>query len=194
MFCFAGEVDFLDDDLPPLALVPIEHRGSLPFALVHGESLVAAASWSVQAAGAELYDSSIDWSEIRASGRALVVHDPLCPLAPVDFLAEAIDRCRATGRAVIAFRPVTDTVKEAGATLGVTVDRENLRMPASPIVLPADLVAGVETLETAPGRLAAQVAAIGPVEWLPAPALAAPIRDQDGLVVLEALSRASRRE
>ena len=30
----------------PLGIVPTDARGSLPFALVHGESLVAAASWA----------------------------------------------------------------------------------------------------------------------------------------------------
>ena len=40
--------------LEPIGLVPWEGRGSLPFALVYGESLVATASWAMAAAGVPL--------------------------------------------------------------------------------------------------------------------------------------------
>jgi hypothetical protein len=46
--------DDSDQDVAALGWVPLEGRGSLPFALVHGESLVAAASWAVGDAGIQL--------------------------------------------------------------------------------------------------------------------------------------------
>ena len=77
------------DDEAPLGWVPIGGRGSLPFALVHGESLVAAASWAVGEAGVQLFDATVSFEQVRAAGRDLLLHDPLCPLTPADFLAEA---------------------------------------------------------------------------------------------------------
>ena len=45
--------------------MPVEGRGSLPFALVHGESLVAAASWALGEAGVELFDASVTFDQVR---------------------------------------------------------------------------------------------------------------------------------
>src|SRR5688572_19623289 len=118
----------MNDEEPPLGWVPVDGRGSLPFMLIHGESLVAAASWAVGEAGIMLFDASVPFTEVRGSGRALVLHDPLCPLTPVDFLADAASRAEETGAVVVGFRPVTDTVKvAAGDQLGATVDRTTLR-------------------------------------------------------------------
>ena len=50
----------MDHIAEPLGVVPIDGRGSLPFALVHDESLVAAASWALTTAGAKLFDYDID--------------------------------------------------------------------------------------------------------------------------------------
>ena len=53
-------------------MVPIDGRGSLPFALVHGESLVAAASWALTTAGAELFDYDVAFEavqDVRAGAR-----------------------------------------------------------------------------------------------------------------------------
>src|SRR6476646_7893179 len=117
----------MDEDRP-LGWVPVEGRGSLPFALVHGESLVAAASWALGEAGVALFDASVTFEQVRESGRTLVLHDPLCPLTPVDFLVEAVALGEATGAVVAGFRPVTDTVKRSdGDRLGETVDRTDLR-------------------------------------------------------------------
>ena len=50
----------MDDDWttrhPAVGVVPVEGRGSMPFALLHGESLVAVASWALGEAGVELLD------------------------------------------------------------------------------------------------------------------------------------------
>ena len=180
-----------------LGIVPTEGRGSLPYALVHGESLVAAASWALTTAGVELYDYSVSFEAVQDADLPLVIHDPLCPLTPTGFIEEAIAECGETGAVVVGVRPVTDTVKEHGTAagpefLGATVDREGLVCVASPVVLPAAVVAALEDLET--DDLAALVAELSrrfPVRHLPAPALARRITGESDLELLVALSRAT---
>jgi 2-C-methyl-D-erythritol 4-phosphate cytidylyltransferase len=178
---------------PPLGLVPVEGRGSLPFALVHGESLVAAASWALGEAGVGLFDASVTFEQVRTSGRALVLHDPLCPLTPVEFLIRAAARSEATGAVVVGFRPVTDTVKVvADGRLGATVDRTRLRSVTSPVVVPADVLSGLDHLDATDfPALVAELAKQSEVEWLEAPSLSRRVRVEDDLVDLEALSRAA---
>lgn len=183
-----------EDREPALGIVPLEGRGSLPFALVHGESLVAAASWALTSAGAELFDYNVPLSVLQDSGRPLVVHDPLCPMTPVDFLTEAIEESERTGAVVVGVRPVTDTVKqyaEGGETgrLGATVDRETLMCVVSPVVLPAAVLASLESLPVEDlAELVALLVRRVPVRHLPAPALARRVTDTDDLAVLAALS------
>src|SRR6201999_1966455 len=107
-------------------------RGSLPFALIHGESLVACAAWAMGEAGIQLLDLTTPWDDVRAAGEALVWHDALCPMPPPDFLSACVRRAVADGVVVAGVLPVTDTVKEvvgssAGPVVGVTHDREQLR-------------------------------------------------------------------
>ena len=182
------------EDREPLGWVPVDGRGSLPFALVHGESLVAAASWALGEAGALLFDATVGFDEIKASGRDLVLHDPLCPLTPVEFLGAAAERCEGTGAVVVGYRPVTDTVKHSdGVHLGATVDRATLRAVASPIVVPAAVLAELESLDTDDfPALVATLAERAPIEWLEAPPLARRVRDEDEIAELEALSRSQR--
>ena len=82
--------------------MPVEGRGSLPFALLHGESLVAVASWALGEAGVELLDFTAPWADVAGPGSRLVVHDPLCPGTPAAFLARggraAAERRRRGGR------------------------------------------------------------------------------------------------
>jgi 2-C-methyl-D-erythritol 4-phosphate cytidylyltransferase len=183
-----------------LGIVPTDGRGSLPFALVHGESLVAAASWALTTAGVELYDYSVSFEAVQDAGQPLVVHDPLCPLTPAGFIEEAVEECERTGAVVVGVRPVTDTIKEyAAATdsgqprlLGATLDREDLVCVTSPVVLPAAVVAALDELDA--DDLAALVARISerfPVRHLPAPALGRRIVGESDLEVLVALSRAA---
>ncbi|HET7355706.1 MAG TPA: hypothetical protein VFJ09_03420 [Nocardioidaceae bacterium] len=137
-------------------MVPVEGRGSLPFALWHGESLVAVASLALENAGVRLLDFNASWSAVRAAEAPLVVHDPLCPGAPVAFLSSVVTSVRADGPVLVGVRPVTDTVKElapggpadgsAEGTAGVvgsTVDRSGLVSLASPVVLPSTVVAAL---------------------------------------------------
>ena len=186
-----------EDREPPLGIVPLEGRGSLPFVLVHGESLVAAASWALTSAGAELFDYNVPLAVLRDSGRPLVVHDPLCPMTPVEFLTEAIAESERTGAVVVGVRPVTDTVKqyvvleggEQPGRLGATVDRETLMCVVSPVVLPAAVLATMDTLPVEDlAELVALLVRRVPVRHLPAPALARRLTDTDDLAVLAALS------
>jgi 2-C-methyl-D-erythritol 4-phosphate cytidylyltransferase len=177
-----------------LGWVPVDDRGSLPFALVHGESLVAAASWALGEAGVMLFDASVSFEQVRRSGRALVLHDPLCPLTPVDFIVTAVERAEETQAVVVGHRPVSHTVKNAtGGVLGETVDRADLRAVTSPIVLPAHVVAALDHLDTADfPALVATLAEKVEIVWLEAPSLSRRVRDEADIADLEALSRAAR--
>jgi 2-C-methyl-D-erythritol 4-phosphate cytidylyltransferase len=161
---------------------------------VHGESLVAAASWALGEAGVALVDAAVSFAQVRTSGRALVLHDPLCPLTPVEFLARAVARAEETGAVVVGFRPVTDTVKVLdGDRLGVTVDRSRLRAVTSPVVVPATVLERLDHLDASDfPALVAELSRHAGVEWLEAPALSRRVRDEDDLVELEARSRGAR--
>lgn len=182
------------DELPePLGVVPIDGRGSLPFALVHGESLVAAASWALTTAGATLFDFGIPFAGVQDAEQMLVVHDPLCPLTPVPFIQEAIAESVRTGAVVVAVRPVTDTVKESdpaaqGGRLGATVDRDELVCVTSPVVLPAAVVAALDDLVLDDlAELVADLSRRFPVRHLPAPPMGRRIVDEADLTLLAAL-------
>lgn len=187
----------MDEPPEPLGVVPLEGRGSLPYALVHGESLVAAASWALTTAGARLFDYGVGFEGVQDSGQMLVIHDPLCPLTPTAFIRQAIEESARTGAVVVGVRPVTDTVKEYDPTtgsgragrLGATVDREDLICVTSPVVLPATVVAALDELLT--DDLAELVAALTqrfPVRHRPAPPLGRRIVDEGDLAVLSAVS------
>ena len=128
----------------PMGFVVDEDRGSLPYRLIHGEALVAAAAWAMGEAGVDLVDITVPWHVIAEIGRPLVLHDPLCPMTPPDFIAECVQVAVARDVVVVGVRPVSDTVKQvADGRLGQTVDRDGLVMVCAPIVLPARVVAAL---------------------------------------------------
>ncbi|MFC5727497.1 MULTISPECIES: 2-C-methyl-D-erythritol 4-phosphate cytidylyltransferase [Nocardioides] len=134
--------DVVGISAPTSGIVVEEGRGALPFRLIHGESLVATAAWAVGAAGIELLDQTVPWDVLVERAEPLLLHDPLCPMTPPEFLARCADRAAVVDRVVVGVRPVTDTVKEvAGDVLGVTVDRDGLVAVCSPVALPATVVA-----------------------------------------------------
>ena len=178
-----------DDDgaeQPALGLVPVTGRGSLPFALVHGESLVATASWALGEAGVDLLDFTVTWPGIRAGGRALVLHDPLCPLTPVPFLRAAVAAART--EVVVGVHPVTDTVKTVrDGVVGGTVDRDSLWQVTSPVVLPAVVVqalAGWPELDDF-AALVDELRERFEVRFLEAPALGRRVGDESAVRMLE---------
>ena len=172
--------------------MPVEGRGSLPFALLHGESLVAVASWALGEAGVDLLDFTASWTDVLAREASLVVHDPLCAGTPVGFLREAIEAATG-GSVVVGVRPVTDTVRSVDdeGVLGETADRSSLVAVASPVVIPPDVLATLSELPPV-DDLADLVVALRErheVLFVEAPPSARRIGDESDLRLLESLTR-----
>jgi 2-C-methyl-D-erythritol 4-phosphate cytidylyltransferase len=195
-FCFAGRVyDDLDETRTAVGWVPLDGRGSMPFALLHGESLVAVASWALSEAGVELLDFTAGWADVRSRAAALVVHDPLCAGTPATFLTEAITAAIEGDVVVAGVRPVTDTVKVVDAgVLGETVDRAGLLAVTSPVVLPASVVTALETPPPVEdlADLVATLRADHEVVFLEAPPQGRRVVDDSDLRLVEALAAGSR--
>lgn len=181
-----------DDDLsaPALGVVVEQGRGSLPFALIHGEALVACAAWALGEAGVSAVDLGTKWAGLVDAEEPVVLHDPLCPMTPASFVAHCVARSVELDRVVVAVRPVTDTVKlVADDLVGPTVDREALHQVVSPIVLPAVVVAALDDLPDADfPRLVAALAERFPLELVLAPPQARRVHDLEDVAVLEALT------
>ncbi|MCW2797399.1 2-C-methyl-D-erythritol 4-phosphate cytidylyltransferase [Nocardioides sp.] len=175
---------------PALGTVVEEGRGSLPFALIHGEALVACASWALGDAGVLPVDVGTEWAGIVESGEPYVLHDALCPMTPAAFIAECVAAAVETGSVVVGVRPVTDTAKRIdGDEVGATVDRAELLAVVSPIVLPAAVVAAIDGLPTLDfADLVTQLRGQFPLDLREAPASAARVRDADDVRLLEALT------
>ena len=178
------------DDVPPSGLILDEDRGHLPYHLVHGEALVAAAAWAAGEAGIFLLDQTTPWEVAAERGTPLVLHDPLCPMTPPEFLARCADLAERRDVVIAAARPVTDTVKEvADGRLGATVDRDRLVAVCSPIVLPARVVAELDGLPTRDfPALLAWLRSAYDVELVEAPPTARRVASDEDIRVLEALT------
>jgi 2-C-methyl-D-erythritol 4-phosphate cytidylyltransferase len=168
-------------------------RGSLPFALVHGESLVASAAWALGEAGVTVVDLVTEWAELVAAEAPFVLHDALCPLTPPAFVEECVRHAAERSAVTVGVRPVTDTVKELrDGRVGETVDRTVLLQVVSPVVLPAGVVAALDGVPSHDFvELVATLAERFPVVTLEAPAEARRVADEADLRVLEALTRPS---
>lgn len=168
-------------------------RGTLPFQLIHGESLVAAAAWSAGEAGIELIDRTLPLSVVAEREEPLVLHDPLCPMTPPAFLAACVDRSIEADAVVVGVRPVTDTVKRVeDGVLGETVDRDGLVAVCSPVVLPPDVLADLAA-HPIPTDLVALLALLRAryperVELLEAPPAARRVASAEDIRVLQALT------
>lgn len=177
----------------PLALGSVveQERGSLPFALIHGEALVAAASWSLGDAGVLPVDLGTEWSGLVDSGEPFVLHDSLCPMTPPAFIAQCVRAAVAGETVVVGVRPVTDTVKVVvDGFVGETLDRADLVAVCSPVVLPAAVVAALDSLPSL--DFATLVAALRerfPVQYAEAPPAARRVASQDDIDLLAALTR-----
>jgi 2-C-methyl-D-erythritol 4-phosphate cytidylyltransferase len=185
----------MDDEGPAALGVVVERdRGSLPFALLHGESLVACAAWAMGEAGVQLLDLTTRWEQVQEAALPLVWHDALCPGTPPQLIADCVRRAVDRDVVVAAVLTVTDTVKELdagadGPVVGQTLDRGGLRHLASPLVLPARVVGSLDgwpssDLLTALARLRAD----HEVELVVGPATAMRVHDLDDLARLEALT------
>ena len=165
-------------------------RGSLPFTLIHGEALVACASWALDEAGVTQVDLATEWSEVADTDDLLVLHDSLCPMTPPAFLVDCVARAEQEGCVVVGVRPVTDTVKQvAGGVVGDTVDRATLWSVVSPIVLPGPAVQAIERLSVSDfASLVGALRSDHRVEFVEAPASAARVSSEDDVRLLEALT------
>jgi 2-C-methyl-D-erythritol 4-phosphate cytidylyltransferase len=187
--------DFWGEERPlPLGVVLEGDRGSLPFALLHGEALVACAAWAMGEAGVQLLDLGTPWADVVASGAPLVWHDALCPMTPPEFLRTCIARALADDVVVAGVLPVTDTVKEIvegpeGPVVGATLDRDQLVSVASPVVVPPSVLALLQGWPST--DLATALAALrrtGTVVLLEAPPAARRVASEDDVRALEALT------
>src|SRR5262245_28337794 len=186
----------MEEDGPLAVGVVVEaDRGSLPFALLHGEPLVACAAWALGEAGVYLVDGTTPWETVVEADLALVWHDALCPMTPPDFLAACVRRAVADDVVVAGVLPVTDTVKEVvhgadGPVVGDTHDREGLRRLASPLVIPASVVARLDDWPDSDLRVAlAHLRSLTQVELFAAPDAARRVSGPGDLALLEALTR-----
>jgi 2-C-methyl-D-erythritol 4-phosphate cytidylyltransferase len=115
-------------------------------------------------------------------------------MTPPDFLAACVRRAVADGVVVAGVLPVTDTVKELvdtpdGPVVGATYDRDELRELASPLVLPAAVVAGLADWPSPDFRAALNLLRErAEVDLLDAPASARRVRLLADLSRLEALT------
>ncbi len=166
-------------------------RGSLPFALIHGEALVAVAAWALGEAEVTPVDLGTDWAALRDSDEPFVLHDSLCPMTPPDFIAECVLAAVRSDHVVVGVRPVTDTVKRVvDGHLRETVDREDLLIVASPVVLPASAVAAVDGLASWDfAELVTALAASFTVDFRQAPPAGRRVGSPEDLEVLAALTR-----
>ena len=182
--------DLEAEPVPALGAVVEQDRGSLPFALIHGEALVACAAWALGDSGVTPVDLGTEWEGLIDSGEPFVLHDVLCPMTPAWFIASCVATAVERGAVVVGVRPVTDTVKEvADDEVGATVDRAGLVSVASPIVLPAAVVAALDGLPSL--DFATLVAALRerfPVELVEAPPGARRVASVEDVRVLEALT------
>ena len=168
-----------------------EDRGSLPYALIHGESLVACAAWALGESGVDIVDATVEWEVVAEAGEDFVLHDSLCPMTPPDFIAACLEQARSSGHAVVGVRPVTDTVKVVSAGLvGDTLDRDDLLAITSPLVVPADVVAALARRPVSDlAQAVADLAAAGhPVETLPAPTEGRRVTSPDDVRLLGTLT------
>ena len=180
-----------DERTPALGAVVEEQRGQLPFALIHGEALVACAAWALGDAGVMPVDLGTEWAGIIAADEPFVLHDTLCPMTPASFIAECVAAAVAGDTVVVGVRPVTDTVKRVEeGFVGGTVDRTALVAIASPVVLPPSVVASLEALPSLDfADLVTALQGRFPVELREAPPEARRVATDDDVRLLEALTR-----
>lgn len=132
----------------------------------------------------------VDISGVQTHARALgddavvVVHDPLCPLTPVAWIRDLVDRAL-LGAVVVPVLPVVDTLKTTreGVVTG-TFDRSGLHVMSSPIVFPAHaLVDAIPTLGD-PAALVARLRSRHDIELVESPRLGQRVDDESGIELL----------
>lgn len=137
------------------------------------------------------------WSGSSTADRALLVHDALCPLVTAEFIGSLLQRAEELpGTPVAAVRGVTDTLKVVvGDRITGTIDRDSLVTVTSPVLVPAELLAGAG--EAPPvcdaAALVGWLRARGEVELVRAPSLGRRIGDVRAVRLLESLDEVGHR-
>jgi 2-C-methyl-D-erythritol 4-phosphate cytidylyltransferase len=212
---------------PMPAVLAMAGRGRLPYAPLHRSPLYLHALHALVAAGDHHVVVAVDEAdvgrvtdEVRRSGAhvdvragtgwwervrdadpsaGLLVHDALCPLASADFIRGLRRDAADPESSLLAYRPVTDTVKTVqDSRIHGTIDREGLAALVSPaVVAPRVLAAALEADDRPPvddfARLAAWLRARGPVELVRAPSLARRVDDASAVNLLECVDELARR-
>jgi 2-C-methyl-D-erythritol 4-phosphate cytidylyltransferase len=175
---------------PALGSVVEQERGRLPYTLIHGEALVACASWALGDSGVTPVDLGTGWAGLVDAGEPFVLHDALCPMTPAWFLAQCVTTAVERDVVVVGVRPVTDTVKRVeNDVVGATVDRAGLVAVASPVVLPPGVVAALDGLpHLAFAELVTALRARFAVELVEAPPEARRVACEADVRLLEALT------
>jgi len=173
------EADGADEleTVPALGTVVEQDRGSLPFALIHGEALVTCAVWALGEAGVTPVDLGTEWAGLVDSGEAFVLHDSLCPMTPAAFIAECVRTALERDRAVV----------------GVLTGAAGSETVVSPVVLPPSVVAACDG--EPPSDFDALVAWLRrdfEVVTLPAPVSARRVTSAADVAELERLTRPPR--
>jgi 2-C-methyl-D-erythritol 4-phosphate cytidylyltransferase len=158
------------------------------------ESALASADLAVPVTPADRW-----WRALPADPVTAALHDPLCPLVPPSFLSACIEAAgtngmtaHAGGQALVAFRPVTDTIKTVVDDHIVgTLDRDRFGIVASPVVFPhggSDAPPPTDDF----GVLAAWLRSAGPVELRKAPSLGRRVDDPSAVNLLECMDEMAR--
>lgn len=134
---------------------------------------------------------------VLAAAEVVVIHDPMCPLVPPDFIRQLLVSGSVRG-AVVGVRPVVDTVKATvGGVVTRAVDRDALRIVSSPAVVATERLAAIPDLTSAlsdPGELVRALRSQGDVELVLAPSAARRIEDRSALRLMGSLDAVGRRE
>lgn len=142
------------------------------------------------------------WEHVREldTSAGLLVHDALCPLASADFLRGVrVDAAARPDASVLAFRPVTDTVKTVvDSRIQGTIDREGLAALVSPAVVAPDVLARAVAADDRPpvddfARLAGWLRERGELGLVRAPSLARRVDDASAVNLLECVDELARR-
>jgi len=145
-------------------------------------------------------DAALWWRSLPGAV-TVALHDPLCPLVPSAFLSACVEAVsdpgphageqRPTG-ALVAFRPVTDTIKTVVDDHIVgTLDRDRFGIVASPAVF-AHPGAGGPPPTSDFGDLTGWLRAAGPVELRKAPSLGRRVDDPSAVNLLECMDEMAR--
>ncbi len=203
-----------------LGLIPLIGRGRLVQAQVDGQSLVDLAVRTLSAAVHAVViviDSSqrlvvvppavaendtvsllklpADRVRLREALRLcerVVVHEPLCPFVPDEFLRRLSDSAPVT-HTVVGVLPAVDTVKSVHESfVEATVHREDVRLVTTPIVTRGDNLAEVGDLGASLRDLARLVAELAhrddDLELVTAPVESRRVNDEEDLLLIASSS------